>query len=66
MSKTSTAAVNHYTDLSCFFNSHLASIKFIVDLVHNLYLCVVVTGTQCAKLPQSVHESSHVTDVCSV
>ena len=63
MSKTSAAAVNHYTDLTCFFNSHFASIKLIVDLVNNLYLSIVVTSAERAKLPQSAHESSDITAV---
>jgi len=51
MSETSTAAVNHYTDLSYFFNSHLACIEFIVNLIHNLYLSIVIASTERAQLP---------------
>lgn len=57
MSKTSTAAVYHYTDLSHFFNSHLARIELIEDLIHHLYLSVVVTSTQCAKLSHLSYKS---------
>jgi len=50
MSKTSTAAVNHYTDLSNLFNSHLACIELIVDLINDLYLSIVVASTKCTEL----------------
>lgn len=50
MSEPSTAAVNHDTDLSDLFNSHLACTELIVNLIDHLYLSVVVASTQRAQL----------------
>jgi len=57
MSETSTATVNHYTDLSYFFNSHLACIELVEDFIYHLYLGIVITSTQRAKLPHLSHNS---------
>jgi len=51
MSKTSTTAVDHHTDLSFLFNSHLARIELVVDFIDDLNLGIVVTSSQCTKLP---------------
>lgn len=60
MSKTSTATVNHNTDLSHLFNSHLACIELIENLIHYLYFSIVVTSPQCAKLSHLSHVSNKI------
>lgn len=46
----STSTVNHYTHLSLGLYTHLLSSKLIVDLVHYLYLSIVVTSSQSSQL----------------
>ena len=60
MSKTSTAAVNHYTDLSHLFNAHLSCTELAVDLINNLYLSIVITSTKSTELSHLPNKSHNI------
>lgn len=45
-----TSTVDHHTHLSLTLNAHLFGGKLIVDLVHHLYLSIMVAGSQSSQL----------------
>lgn len=60
MTKSSATTVNHHTDLALVINAHFLSGIVIVDLIHNLDLCIVVTGSQGPKLKEGKAKQGNI------
>ena len=50
MAQSSAATMNHHTHLTLELYAHLLGSKLVVDLIHDLYLCIVVPRSQSSQL----------------